>query len=102
MGTLVLAIAIIVCARWFFRSELAEAVTESIRRRHGLALDPAMSERVEELAEQMDAECSALRAEVLELSERLDFAERALVQTRTVARLAEPTVATESRTKPAG
>jgi len=90
LGGLFLAVALIVCARWFFRSELSDAVAEALRRKHGVAVDPALVERVEELAERMEEELGGLRGEVVELSERLEFAERLLVDVRRREGLPEP------------
>lgn len=82
MGSLFLAVAIILCARWFFRSDLSDAVGEALRRKHGAGLDPTLVERLEELAERMDDEMGELRNEVMELGERVEFAERLLTSVR--------------------
>lgn len=82
MGSLFLAVAIIICARWFFRSDLHEAVGDALRAKHGGAVDPGLVERLEELAERMDVEMGELRHEVMELGERVEFAERLLTNVR--------------------
>jgi hypothetical protein len=82
LGSLFLAIALIVCARWFFRSELSDAVADSLRRRHADGIDPVLVERVEEIAERMEEEIGQLRADVGELGERVEFTERLLAAVR--------------------
>ena len=82
MGTLFLAVAIIVCARWFFQSELSTAVAEAMRAKHGGTADPLFLERFDELAERMEEELGELRGDVAELSERVDFTERVLLEVR--------------------
>jgi hypothetical protein len=79
---LFLAVAIIICARWFFRSDLSDAVGEALRSKHGGAVDPGLAERLEELAERLDVEIGDLRNEVMELGERVEFAERLLTNVR--------------------
>ncbi len=82
MGSLFMAVAIIVCARWFFRSDLSDAMAESVRSKNAGGIDPALSERIEELADRMEDEMGALRNEVMELGERVEFAERLLTNVR--------------------
>jgi hypothetical protein len=82
VGSLFLAVAIIFCARWFFRSDLSDAVGEALRSKHGGGMDPALVERLEELADRMDVEMGELRNEVMELGERVEFAERLLTNVR--------------------
>ncbi len=82
MGSLFLAVAIIVCARWFFHSELSTAVAEAMRAKHGGTVDPLFMERFDELAERMEEELGELRGDVVELSERVDFTERVLLEVR--------------------
>lgn len=82
MGSLFLAVAIIFCARWFFRSDLSDAVGEALRSKHGGGMDPALVERLEELADRMDVEMGELRNDVMELGERVEFAERLLTNVR--------------------
>ena len=80
MGSLFLAVAIIVCARWFFRSDLSDAVGEALRAKHGGGVNPALTERFEELADRMEVEVGELRNEVMELGERVEFTERLLTK----------------------
>ncbi|UCG87348.1 MAG: hypothetical protein JSW71_02035 [Gemmatimonadota bacterium] len=82
LGTLFLAVALIICARWFFRSELSDAVAQSLRSKHRGEFEPEMAERIEELAERLDEELAQLRGEITELGERMDFTERVLVEVR--------------------
>jgi len=90
MGTLFLAVALVICARWFFRSEMSDAVAQSIRSKHRGEVDPELVERIEELAERMDEELGQLRAEVAELGERVDFTERVLLEVRRRDQLPQP------------
>ena len=82
MGSLFLAVAIIFCARWFFRSDLSDAVGEALRSKHGGGVNPALTERFEEFADRMEVEMGDLRNEVMELGERVEFAERLLTNVR--------------------
>ena len=85
-----MAVAIIVCARWCFRSDLSDTMAESVRAKHAGGIDPALAERLEELAERMDDEFRDLRNEVMELGERVEFAERLLTNVRQREGLPEP------------
>lgn len=82
MGSLFLAIALIVCARWFFHSELSTAVAEALRAKHGGAVDPLLAERLDELAGRIEEELGEIRGEVLDLAERVEFTERVLLEVR--------------------
>jgi len=82
LGTLFLAVAIIVCARWFFHSELSAALAETLRAKHGGAVDPLLVERFDELAERVEDELGELRGDVVELAERIEFTERVLLEVR--------------------
>ncbi len=83
MGGLFMAVAIIFCARWFFRSDLSDAVGEALRSKHGGGgADPMLVERLEELATRLDDDMGELRNEVMELGERVEFAERLLTAAR--------------------
>ena len=64
-------------------SPIARAAAERIRPRHDAELDPA---RQDELAGQVER----LQHDIVELQERLDFAERMLAKQRDVDRLAPP------------
>ena len=89
MGTVILAVALIVCARWFFRSELSHAMDESLRENRRRVGDDELVDRIDELSERMEYEIGSLRAEVTEISERVDFAERLLAD-RGREQLTEP------------
>ncbi len=83
MGSLFTLVAIVVCARWFFRSDLSDAVGEALRNKHGgERVDPMLVERLEELTTRMDDDMGELRHEVMELGERVEFAERLLTAAR--------------------
>ncbi|UCD24727.1 MAG: hypothetical protein JSW51_02075 [Gemmatimonadota bacterium] len=84
--------ALIICARWFFRSELSDAVAESLRRKNRGEIDPDLAERLDELTERFDEEMAHLRGEIVELSERQDFTERVLIEARQRGGLPEPKV----------
>lgn len=76
MGWIFLAIAIVIVAR----SPLGMALAHRIR--YGVAVEGGSGARFEEFAGQVNEELSALRAEMTDLAERLDFAERSLLQLR--------------------
>jgi hypothetical protein len=72
-----IAITFIVIAYFFFRSPLADSLSEALRRGGGVEnprLEQALARITEELAE--------LREHVTELAERVDFTERALADVR--------------------
>ena len=72
MGWLFFAFAVLIIAR----STLGRALVERIRE--GRAADP----RFDEFAERVTDELAALREDMLELQERVDFTERALTAAR--------------------
>lgn len=76
MGWIFLAIAILIVAR----SPLGTALAHRIR--YGVAVEGGSGARFEEFAGQVNEELTALRAEMTDLAERLDFAERSLLQLR--------------------
>jgi hypothetical protein len=84
IGGVVVVVAFLVLARWFFHSPIGEAIAEGIRlrrrRRYGVGADREGAEvpRVAALEEQL----RLLTTQVSELGERLDFAERLLVEKR--------------------
>ncbi len=85
------AFALLVIAYWFFRSPLCGAFAVQVRR-HGSAagVDPPLEERLDEALErltELSEEMGALRGDLVELAERVDFAERALNSVRQHERL---------------
>ncbi len=75
MSWIFLAIALVIVAR----SSLGLALAHRIR----YGVEGAGSDgRTEELVAQVNEDLAGLRAEVTELAERMDFAERALLQLR--------------------
>ena len=84
IGGVIAVVGFVVLARWFFHSPIGEAVAEGIRlrrrRRYGLGADgdTVDAPRVAALEEQV----RMLSSQVSELAERLDFAERLLVEKR--------------------
>jgi len=69
----------LIMARWVLRSPIAEAIGDRIRRgRKGGEVAAAQEERVARL----EGDLSAVRGELAELGERLDFAERILAERR--------------------
>ena len=82
IGGIVAMVVFALVARAFFRSPIGEAIAEGIRmrrrRRFGFTGEGADEPRVHALEEQV----RLLTAQVSELGERLDFAERVLVEHR--------------------
>jgi hypothetical protein len=81
IGVVVVLVAGLLVARWFFQSPIGEAIAEGIRlrrrRRYGLSAEgETEAPRVAALEEQV----RLLTTQVSELGERLDFAERMLVE----------------------
>ena len=74
-----LGLALVIIAYWFFRSPLAQAAAEAIRHANGV---PAKSAGSDKALAQMTEELTSLQAQVVELSERVDFTERALADVR--------------------
>ena len=79
IGVVVVIVAGLLLARWFFHSPIGDAIAEGIRlrrqRRHGIEGE-GEAPRVAALEEQV----RVLTSQVSELNERLDFAERLLVE----------------------
>ena len=74
-----LALALVICAFWFFRSPLASATADAIRHHNGVRIrDPRMEEGLAHLTEDLNQ----LREQFSELAERVDFTERALAEVR--------------------
>lgn len=76
MGWIFFAIALVIIAK----SPLGVALAHRIR--FGVAVEGGSDGRLDEFAGQMNEEMTALRAEVTDLAERMDFAERSLLQLR--------------------
>jgi hypothetical protein len=76
MSWIFLAIALVIVAR----SPLGMALSDRIR--YGATAVGGSDGRLEELTGQVNEDITALRAELTELAERMDFAERALLQLR--------------------
>lgn len=75
---IVLAVAAIFTVRWVVMSPIGQAIGERLRpKRHGLAT----GEQEDRLA-RIEAEMQALRGDLSEVSERLDFTERVLAERR--------------------
>lgn len=76
-------LGIVAIAYWFFRSPLCSAMSDSIRR-SGMPWHEGAAEGTElrQLVEELRTEMGELRAEVTELAERVDFAERVLIELR--------------------
>src|SRR3989304_5691023 len=76
MGWIFFAIALVIIAR----SPLGLALAHRIR--YGMAVEGGAGARFGEFAGQVNEELTALRAEMTDLAERMDFAERSLLQLR--------------------
>jgi hypothetical protein len=76
MSFIFLAIALVIVAR----SRLGLALADRIR--YGATGLPGADRRLDEYAAQVTEELTALRGELTDLAERMDFAERALLQLR--------------------
>jgi hypothetical protein len=78
LTTVVVAVAVIFIVRWVVTSPIGQAIGERLRgKRHA----PTTAEQDDRLA-RMEAEMQALRGDLSELSERLDFTERVLAERR--------------------
>ena len=74
----VAAVTVIFVVRWVVMSPIGQAIGERLRgKRHGVAT----GEQEDRLA-RIEAEMQALRGDLGEFSERLDFAERVLAESR--------------------
>lgn len=80
VGPIAMLTVIVFGLRWVFRSPVGEALAERIRTgrrwRHGVG-----GESAEHVAA-LEAQVAALRTEVSELAERVDFTERVLAERR--------------------
>ncbi len=82
MASMLMAIAVIAVAYWFFRSPLCCSLADVVRAQ-GVGDERAgNTHRLAEAVDRLTDEMSAVRADVDELAERLDFAERALTGLR--------------------
>ena len=78
LTTLVVAVALIFVVRWVVMSPIGQAIGERLRgKRHGL-----VTGEQEDRLSRIEAEMQALRGDLGEFSERLDFAERVLAEGR--------------------
>jgi hypothetical protein len=78
LTTVVMAVAVIFVVRWVVMSPIGQAIGERLRpKRSGLAT----AEQDDRLA-RIESEMLALRGDLGELAERLDFAERVLAERR--------------------
>ena len=78
LTTVVIGVAVIFVVRWVVMSPIGQAIGERLRpKRHGLAT----GEQEDRLA-RLESEMQALRGEMGEFAERLDFAERVLAERR--------------------
>jgi hypothetical protein len=69
--------------RWFFRSPIAEAMSERIRARTRRRYGSEPTGEVEsERVVQLEHEVTSLQGQLSELAERVDFAERLLAERR--------------------
>ena len=79
LTTVLVFAGVLVVARWVLRSPIAEAIGERIRRgKKGAEVPGAQEERLSRL----EGDLGAVRAELSEFAERLDFAERILAERR--------------------
>jgi hypothetical protein len=76
MGWIFFAIALVIIAK----SPLGVALAHRIR--YGVAVEGGSGAQFEDFAGQVNEELTALRAEMTDLAERMDFAERSLLQLR--------------------
>ena len=78
LTTVVVAVALIFVVRWVVMSPIGQAIGERLRgKRHGL-----VTGEQEDRLSRIEAEMQALRGDLGEFSERLDFAERVLAEGR--------------------
>lgn len=75
-----MAVAIMAVCYWFFRSPLSRAVADSIRGEGRSTVE--LEERLRDFAEHVSDELNAIRSDLVELEERLDFTERTLAQVK--------------------
>src|SRR5439155_247823 len=80
----VLAVLIVgaMALRWLFRSPIGEAIAEGIRQRRRRRYGADLGETGEHRVTGLETEVQALRGQLAELAERVDFAERLLARSR--------------------
>jgi len=91
IGVLAVLIVGALAVRWLFRSPIGEAIAEGIRMRRRRRYGADVSETGEQRVAELETEMQALRGQLAELAERVDFAERLLAQSREPERLRPPT-----------
>jgi len=91
IGVLAVLIVGALAVRWLFRSPIGEAIAEGIRMRRRRRYGADVSETGEQRVAELETEMQALRGQLAELAERVDFAERLLTQSREPERLRPPT-----------
>lgn len=80
-----MVVGILILAHWFFRSPLCRAVSDQIRGR--VVENDEVIRHVEALMEELRSDVRDVRAEVMDLVERVDFTERVLIEMRQRAAL---------------
>jgi hypothetical protein len=81
VATVLVFVGVLIVARWVFRSPIAEAIGERIRRgRRGGG--GALPEEQEDRLARLEGDLGALHGQLTEVQERLDFAERLLAERR--------------------
>lgn len=80
LGGVMVAVTIVLVARWFFRSPIAEAIAEGIRlrRRRRWGSVGELTGESESHVAALEERVGVLSEQISELGERLDFAERML------------------------
>ena len=91
IGGLAVLIVGAITLRWLFRSPIGEAIAEGIRQRRRRRYGADLGETGEHRVVDLEAEVQALRGQLTELAERVDFAERLLARSREPERLRAPT-----------
>jgi len=91
IGVLAVLIVGAMALRWLFRSPIGEAIAEGIRQRRRRRYGADLGETGEHRVTGLETEVQALRGQLAELAERVDFAERLLARSREPERLRPPT-----------
>lgn len=82
MTEVLTAAVMIVIANWFFRSPLCGATADALRKWSSSRAGNVPSSKIEEGIERLEDQLGALREEVTDLAERVDFTERMLAEVR--------------------